>query len=68
MTDTRKYVLSEYPYFAVNAPATSCLFCNHCTDVFWDFTNGIYMLMCDLNTDTESGCKGKCERFEEEQE
>ena len=25
-----------------------CVFCEHCTDVFWDYTNCIYMLMCDL--------------------
>ena len=63
--DKRKYVLSENPYFAVNGPATSCMFCKHCTDVFWDYTNGPYMFMCDLDIDTNDGYEGKCEKFNE---
>jgi hypothetical protein len=26
-----------------------CVFCKHCTDVFWDYTNLIYMIICDLD-------------------
>jgi hypothetical protein len=26
-----------------------CVFCQHCTDVLWDYTNGPYMVFCDLN-------------------
>lgn len=40
-----------------------CLFCDHCTDVFWDFTNGPYMMICELG-DVPDECT--CERFEEE--
>lgn len=30
-----------------------CVFCKHCTDVYWDYTNLIYMLLCDLGNDTD---------------
>lgn len=26
---------------------TLCVFCSHCTDVFWDY-HGPYMVICDL--------------------
>lgn len=29
-------------------PKTACVFCNHCTDVFWDY-HGIYALICDID-------------------
>lgn len=43
-----------------------CLFCKHCTDIFWDATNGPYMFVCDkgLNMDDED-CK---KYFEQEPE
>ena len=25
----------------------SCLICKHCTDIFWDYTHGPYMLFCE---------------------
>lgn len=38
--------------FKVIGPARSCLFCKHCTDVFYDYTSGPYMFMCDKMLDT----------------
>lgn len=45
----------ECEYYKVTAPDTCCLFCSHCTDVFWDFTHGPYMFFCDVDADTEEG-------------
>ena len=28
-----------------------CVFCDHCTDVFWDYSNLIYMIICDEDHD-----------------
>ena len=45
-----------------------CVFCKHCTDIFWDYTNLIYMIFCELNIDAwEGNEKGEhtCEHFEE---
>ena len=48
-------------------PDKSCLLCEHCTDIFVDFTNGPYLIICDKHTDTSNGINGKCEDFKEEQ-
>jgi hypothetical protein len=39
-----------------------CVFCKHCSDIFWDYTNLIYMIVCVEDHDT---CKRPCEYFEE---
>ena len=44
-------------------PPTHCVFCKKCRDVFWDYTNGPYMCICDLEleptvTETEWSCEG----------
>lgn len=49
----------------VDAPANSCLFCNHCTDVFYDW-HGIYAIKCDIDKDVKQGSKGDCEEFNDE--
>lgn len=33
-----------------NLPDEACVFCIHCTDIFWDYTHGIYMLACSENS------------------
>lgn len=45
-------------------PARHCAFCKHCTDIFYDYTHGPYMFICDLGKDDFRTC-GK---FEEEKE
>lgn len=51
-------------------PSTACVFCNHCTDLFWDFSHGIYALFCDKDIDYRSiygNVKGECKMFEPEE-
>lgn len=48
----------------VDAPANSCLFCKHCTDVFYDW-HGIYLTICDINADCVQGSKGECDKYAE---
>lgn len=47
------------------AKENSCLFCAHCTDIFWDYTNGPYMFICERDQDIENGFEGKCKYFME---
>lgn len=45
-----------------------CIFCNNCC-VFWDFSNGPYMFICDKGRDAVNNIKSderSCELFEEE--
>lgn len=49
----------------VDAPENSCLFCDHCTDIFYD-SGGIYATWCDLGLDTYAGSWGECKSFIEE--
>lgn len=48
-------------------PPKACVFCDHCKDIFWDYTNGPYMIFCDIDLDpNEGGYEGKCGSFVEE--
>lgn len=47
------------------APDKSCLFCDHMTDVFWDYTNGPYCFRCELDKNTLDGYCGECLYFRE---
>ena len=43
-------------------PKNHCVFCDHCTDIFYDYTNGPYMFICELDcVDFET-----CGKFEQE--
>lgn len=64
--ETRKFELTETGG-VYNFPTTHCAFCKHCGDLFWDYTNGPYMFMCDKDcelTITETSCT--CECFEDD--
>lgn len=38
-------------------PDNACVFCDHCTDIFYDYTNRIYMLVCRLHDNPNGqGC------------
>lgn len=53
------------------AHKNSCLFCNHCSDIIFDFTNGPYMFMCDLyldETNVDKSFEGKCDKWEGDDE
>lgn len=45
-------------------PEKSCLFCIHCTDIFYDYSHGPYMFICDKNLEYTTNCEG----FEEDKE
>ena len=61
---TKIYECDEYK---CDAHPRGCLFCQHCTDVWWDYTNGPYMFMCELQTEehdpTAHGIYGECKHF-----
>lgn len=48
------------------APDKSCCFCKHCTDIFYNFTHGPYLFICELECGTESAFENECACFEEE--
>lgn len=35
----------------------SCFICEHCSDIFYDATNGPYMNFCDKGIDYDEPCK-----------
>lgn len=45
------------------ARKNGCLFCESCTDIFCDATNGIYMIICDKELNTDVGMSGECGWF-----
>lgn len=62
---TEELRLYECEYYSVKAPPTCCLFCMFCSDIFFDYTNGPYMFICDIDDDTKIGVTGKCIQFVE---
>jgi len=44
----------------------SCLFCNNCTDIFYDYTHGPYLMICDLDCNTQNGMAGQCCWFKDD--
>lgn len=48
------------------APANHCLFCEHCTDIVYDYTHGPYMFCCELNEADYKTCGKFKEEVEEE--
>ena len=44
-------------------PENHCVFCKHCDDVFYDYTNGPYMFLCKNN----QGNLESCTEFEAEE-
>ena len=49
-----------YPFIKtdgfVRACRKGCPNCEHCTDVYWDYTDGIYDCVCELHTERPWGC------------
>ena len=62
---TKVYECDDYK---CDAHTRGYLFCKHSTDVWWDYTNGPYMIMCDIDTEgkelTRKGFIGKCKYFD----
>ena len=52
--------------FTYKLDDTACVFCEHCEDVLWDYTNGIYSIFCEKGLIANVGnCDGKCSHFKE---
>lgn len=51
-------------------PQQSCFFCSHCTDIFYDYSHGPYMVFCELNNpNRENGnFDSKCLDYEDDLE
>ena len=60
--------LMEGHKIIVRAPEHCCLFCNHCTDIYYDH-GGPYLMICDIydNTLECGGAFGNCKDFIEEE-
>ena len=42
-----------------------CVFCEHCTDVFWDYTHCIYITFCNLGIERPLNMD-RCKSFKED--
>ena len=49
-------------------PDRCCLLCSKCTDIFLDYTNGPYFVVCGDHQDIPDGMNGGCKYFEEEKQ
>ena len=56
----RTYECDEY---TVDAIEETCFFCKHCTDIFYDYTNGPYWFQC--SNCNEIITYPSCDKFEE---
>ena len=43
-------------------PINACVFCKHCSDFFYDYTNGPYLIACDIENHPDNS-NGTCELF-----
>ena len=64
----RHYFLEDplHPRCGVNIRVKDdkdCVFCDYCTDIFWDYTNLIYMIICEKGYDPWDR---PCKYFKEE--
>lgn len=48
-------------------PAPNCIICKNCTDIFYDFENGPYMVFCKYNTKSMQSHFPNCDRFQLEE-
>lgn len=66
----RKYFLEDplHPKGGITIECNDdrdCVFCERCTDVWWDYTNLIYMIAC---ADDHDPWERPCKYFKEEEE
>ena len=66
----KKYFLSDplHPKGGITINVKNddnCVFCKHCSDIYWDYTHLIYMILCELENDHP---KMTCRNFEESEE
>ena len=67
---TKEYTCGLWKY---KLPAHACVFCAHCTDVFWDFSHGLYAIFCDVdggefNKSKNGNITGNCKDFREDED
>lgn len=69
----------EYTFFDSITPLTirahpkACFFCDHCTDIYWDYSHGPYAFVCEKHSCLDdawdeiltNGLSGICPEFEE---
>ena len=57
----RKLTIND-PLFDITfmLPDDACPFCVHCSDFFYDYTHGPYLILCDID---KSEGNGTCECF-----
>ena len=69
----RKYFLGDplHPKGGITVSCKDdhdCVFCDHCTDVWWDYSHLIYGINCDIGGDpNERPCKFFVETKREEE-
>lgn len=68
----RQYHLKDDPFPGLTINVHNdrdCIFCEHC-EVFWDYTNGPYMFICNKERpeihEARSSEEHTCELFEED--
>ena len=69
----REYILEDLPNcgFRILTLPNTCFFCEKCTDIFWDYSNGPYMFTCEeeqkIDVDlVKEGLIGDCKYFKGE--
>ena len=46
-------------------PPNHCVFCEHCADLIYDYTNGPYCFFCDLSNETDCYEYETCGHFKD---
>lgn len=63
----KKYKCGVFTY---SLPETACVFCKHCNSVLWDYSDGIYCIVCEVDEKlvvaTNGNINNKCPHFESE--
>ena len=59
---TREYQCGLY---VIDAHPRSCFFCDHCTDIFCEWSGKPYKLICNKGHESDDGIQGKCKDFQE---
>lgn len=72
MNGCKPYVTIDFERMTLKCPRTSCFTCKHCKDFVWDYTNGPYLIACDLNQSLHSkinidiGILGYCRKYKDD--
>ena len=71
MSGNNPYTRIEYENMSLVCPRNSCFTCRHCSDFIWDYSNGPYLIACNLNQRSttakmsiDPGVLGYCAKYE----